>query len=146
MNITKENVFKGNIADPYSIVHIINGFNISLFLELFVTDNKTKIFTYGFIFHLLYEIKDFLFYYKYKKKLIKPNLSILPFIIYDYSRNTFLNSLGDQIFHTIGYFVYLNIKKKYEFTKNQYIVFFFISNILAYFLIQIYNDNTSKKK
>jgi len=140
MNITKENLFKGDIIDPYSIVHIINGFNISLFLELFITDDKNKIFIYGFIFHLFYELKDFIFYYKYKKSGIKPNYTFLPFITYDYSRNTFLNSLGDQLFHTIGYLIYFNIRKTYEFTKIQCIVIFLISNILSYFFIQIYNN------
>ena len=137
MNITKENLFKGDIIDPYSIVHIINGFNISLFLELFITDDKNKIFMYGFIFHLFYELKDFLIYYK----IISKKPQVLPFITYDYNRNTFLNNLGDQICHTIGYFVYFNIRKTYKFTKIECILLFITSNILAYFIIEIYNKN-----
>ena len=137
MDITKDNLFKGNFFDPYSFLHIINGFNISLFLELFFTKDKNKIFIYGSLFHLLYELKDFLIYYKYKITTIEP--IILPFIIYDYSRNTLLNSLGDQVFHTIGYFIYLNIRKKYVFTKKQCIIILLISNILVYLLILLYN-------
>jgi len=141
MDITQENLFDGDLFDPYSFIHIINGFNISLFLELFVTKDDTKIFICGSIFHLLYEIKDFSIRYK----IISKKPTVLPFITYDYSRNTLLNSMGDQIFHTIGYYIYLNIRKKNEFTKNQCIIIFLISNIFGYFVIEIYNKNTSKK-
>jgi hypothetical protein len=72
---------------------------------------------------------------------------IFPFIIYDPSKNTFLNSLGDQICHTIGYFIYLNIRKKYEFTKIHCILILLISNILGWSSISFifYNKHISKK-
>ena len=81
MNLTKENLFSGDIFDPYSFLHIINGFNISLFLELFFTKDKNKIFIFGFIFHLFYELKDFLNYYKYKIMSINQVISFFLYMI-----------------------------------------------------------------
>src|SRR6056300_335297 len=119
MELTIQNLFKGEIFDTYSILHLISGIYISGFLDLYYT--KNNIFLYGFIIHLLYEVKDFIITYVFDSNLP----SILKFIFVDYV-NTFINSIGDQIAFCIGYLIY----KYFKFSKNVIILLFLVSNII----------------
>jgi hypothetical protein len=132
------NLFTGNLIDPFVFIHLLSGIYLSIFFELFITKDNNKIFLYGSITHLLYEIKDFLNTYIFKAN----NIILLDnFKNYKSSRNTLLNSIGDQIFYTLGYYIYDKIKKVYQFKKIDLILIFIIKMLLYIQFLSIFNKN-----
>lgn len=132
------NLFTGNLIDPFVFIHLLSGIYLSIFFELFVTKDNKKIFLYGSITHLLYEIKDFLNTYIFKGNNI---ILLQNFKNYKSSCNTLLNSIGDQIFYTLGYYIYDKIKKVYQFKKIDLILIFLIKMLLYTQFLSIFNKN-----
>ena len=137
MKLTKENILKGNVFDIFTFVHILSGIWISGFLELYIT--KDYIFEYGFLIHLLYEIKDFLGYYE----IIKIPNSFKYIWGDSLQDNDFINSIGDQIAFIIGYYIYKSLE-----TFNYYItpIRLFIIFIFSVILLQVMNNYIYKYK
>tara|TARA_Y100000590_G_C15643552_1_gene985965 strand:- start:45 stop:473 length:429 start_codon:yes stop_codon:yes gene_type:complete len=137
--INNISIFKGNFFDIFSLAHLISGIWISIFLELYVTKDNKKIFLWGSLIHLIYEIKDFSLNYK----LIKPPDIIQRWITILWGRpdykNGFKNSIGDQISYSLGYLIYKFLKEKckIKFTTKSFWIFFILSMILFYIFLNI---------
>ena len=128
MKLTFKNLLYGNIFDKYSIVHIISGIYISLFLYL--TKNK-NIFLVGLIIHTLYELKDFLITYE----IINYKHNKFFNMIWATPNNYFLNSIGDTILFIFGYLIFTKlIKNGYNFNIYNLITLLLLNqSLLLYY-------------
>jgi len=136
VKLSNLSIKQGNFIDIFTISHLLSGVWVSIFLELYIT--KKNIFLWGSLAHFIYEIKDFCAYYEIIKtpeflKIIWGKSGGLG------SRNSFKNSIGDQVSYSFGYLIYKFLKEKckIKFTTKLFVIIFILCNIL--YLILIYN-------
>ena len=111
---------------PLTFIHFLSGLYITYGLKYMKKSDVFAFLVYNFI-HLVYEIKDYILTYYYKKSRTYENNK--PNILY----NSYTNSLGDMIFGLLGslLIIYLIQYDNKILTKNNLLVFTLVSMMIT---------------
>ena len=115
---------------PWTAIHFLSGLYITYVLKYIKKPDLVAFLVYNLI-HLIYEIKDYVLTYYYKRSRTYEDNK--PHILY----NSYTNSLGDMIFGLLGslLIIYLIQYDNKILNKNILIVFTIVSMMITLFFI-----------
>lgn len=115
---------------PWSFIHFLGGLYITYGLKYMNQTDIVAFLVYNLI-HIIYEIKDYILTYNYKRSRI--NEGNKQHVLY----NSYTNSLGDMIFGLMGslLIIYLIQYNNKILSKNILIVFTIVSMMITLFFI-----------
>ena len=131
-----DSINKYAFITPWTFLHIFSGILFSLFtFEYTKLTARNSFIAYSFI-HFLYECKDFYLTYISDIKFTNKNNLFGLFA----NNNTIINSIGDQIFGMIGWYIGYKIFNKIEKhnKRNNIIKILFVLGILLTILFSFY--------
>lgn len=102
-----DNKDTNTLIDPWSLVHLYSGFYLMIWFEKILNISITSSILLANFIHFLYEVKDW--YITYNTDLPDKDPKYY---------NSFLNSIGDQIFCNIGIILYFLYKNKIKNDKT----------------------------
>lgn len=102
-----DNKDTNTLIDPWSLVHLYSGFYFMIWFEKILNISIADSILLSNLVHFLYELKDW--YITYNTDLPDKDPKYY---------NSFLNSVGDQIFCNIGIIIYLFYKNKINGDKS----------------------------
>ena len=125
---------KGAFTTPWTFLHFYGGFFFSLLTFGYTNINARNSFIIYSLLHLIYECKDFYITYLSNIKISKDS-NLFGLL---HKNNTLINSLGDQIFGMIGWYIgylfFKNIKTHAHANKITFILF-----IIGILLVLLFN-------
>ena len=118
------------VITPWTAIHFLSGLYITYVLKYINKPDLVAFLVYNLI-HLIYEIKDYVLTYYYKRSRTYENNK--PHILY----NSYTNSLGDIIFGFLGslLIIYLIQYNNKILSKNILILFTIVSMMITLFFI-----------
>ena len=119
---------KNSVITPWTFMHIYSGIFFSLFtFQHTKLTARNSFILYSFI-HFLYECKDFYLTYVSNFKVTNKNNLYGLFS----NNNSIINSISDQIFGMIGWYIGYKIQKHYKINDNIIIILFLIGTLLTF--------------
>ena len=114
------------VITPWTAIHFLSGLYITYVLKYINKPDLVAFLVYNLI-HLIYEIKDYVLTYYYKRSRTYENNK--PHILY----NSYTNSLGDIIFGFLGslLIIYLIQYDNKILSKNNLLVFTLVSMMIT---------------
>ena len=94
-----DNVENSSLITPWSLIHLLFGLLLYLYLTYFFNTSTEKAFLILLIIHTIYEIKDLMYYFNIHEK--------------DgyWANNSLINSIGDTVFAIIGFGIGMQIEE-----------------------------------
>ena len=120
---------------PWTFLHFYSGLLFSLFTIAYTNLKPLHSFLIYSVLHLIYECKDFTFTYLTNIKFTKKN----NFFGFLDNHNTLINSLGDQIFGMIGWYIGYLLFKNMKIKYNR--IFGIVFAIIGILLVILFNKN-----